>query len=73
MSLDDFLPPVAVKPKQTKGIYIEQKCSDCGKVLGVENPEYDLKIKGEVKPYCRDCALKRMPKPKPKETEEESS
>jgi DNA-directed RNA polymerase subunit RPC12/RpoP len=71
VSLDQFLPPVAVKPKQDTKLYVEEKCSDCGKLLGVENPEYDLRIKGIVKPYCRECAKKRLPKPKPQEIEEE--
>ena len=69
-TLDAFLEPQIVKPKQDPGIYVQEKCSDCGKLLGSNDPEYALKIKGEVKPYCRDCARKRLPKPKPKEEED---
>ena len=70
-TLDAFLQPQVVKPKQDPGVYIQQKCSDCGKLLGAE-PWTALRIKGEVKPYCRECARKHLPKPKPKETEEEN-
>ena len=69
-TLDAFLEPQIVKPKQVPGLYIREKCSDCGKLLGSNDPEYALKIKGIVKPYCRDRARKRLTKPK--ETEEEN-
>ncbi len=71
-TLDAFIGPQIVKPKQDPGIYVQEKCSDCGKCLGRTEPQYTLKIKGEVKPYCRDCARKRLPKPKeePRITEE---
>jgi len=70
-TLDAFLGPQIVKPKQDSGIFVQEKCSDCGQLLGANKPMYALKIKGEVKPYCRDCARKRLPKPKPKEEQQE--
>jgi len=66
-TLDAFLGPEIVRPKQDPGIYVQEKCSDCGQLLGSKNPLYTLLIKGEKKPYCRECAIKRLPKPKPKE------
>lgn len=59
VSLDSFLVPHV----------IEERCSDCGKILGKKRPKYTLKNKDA--PYCRDCAVKRMPKPESKETSEE--
>ena len=62
MSLDKFF-----------GTEPEERCSNpkCRKILGKKNPKYTLTIKGEKSPYCRDCATHLMPKPKPKEPEEE--
>lgn len=71
-TLDAFFGPQIVKTKQDPGIYIQEKCSDCGQILGSKNPLYTLLIKGEKKPYCRECAIKRLPKPK-KESQEEKT
>lgn len=69
-SLDTFFEPEVVKPKQQDtGIDVQENCSDCGEPLGVNNHKYTLRIKGEIKPYCRGCAKKRLPKPD-KETSE---
>ena len=72
-TLDAFMEPQIVKPKQDSQIFIQEKCSDCGQVLDPTNPQYTLKIKGETKPYCRECAKKRLPKPKPKPQESEET
>jgi len=73
-TLDAFMQPQLVKPNQHDSrIYVQEKCSDCGATLGANSPKYDLRIKGDVKPYCRDCARKRLPKPKPEESEEQET
>ena len=61
MSLDQFLGPAIVKPKQVDiGVYVEERCSNahCRKILGSKEPKYELSIKGIKKPYCRACAKK---------------
>jgi len=63
MGLDAFLAPHV----------IEERCSDCGKSLGKVRPTYTLKIKGKDKPFCRDCAIKKMPKPEPREDESDGA
>ena len=72
-TLDAFLQPQLVKPKQTDSIYVEERCSKCRKILGVKEPKYTIRIKGKEAPYCRECARAILPKPKPKETSEEES
>ena len=72
-TLDAFLPPQLVKPNQRdSGIYVEERCSNpkCRKILGAKEPKYEIRVKGKVTPYCRECA--RAILPKPKKTEEES-
>ena len=76
-TLDAFLPPQIVKPKQfDSGIHVEERCSNpkCRKILGAKEPKYTLRFKGKEEPYCRECARAILPKPKPtKETSEEES
>lgn len=72
-TLDAFLPPQLVKPKQVdSGIYVEERCSNpkCRKILGAKEPKYTIRFKGKEAPYCRECAKAILPKPKPQETEE---
>lgn len=70
-TLDQFLPPTVVKSRPDSGIFVEERCSNpkCRKILGPTVIKYTLRVKGEKKPYCRECARAIMPKPKP-ETEE---
>jgi len=57
-TLDLWLPPEIVKPKQDTGIFVEERCSNprCRKILGVKEPKYVLRIRGKEAPYCRACA-----------------
>jgi len=57
-SLDRFLPPTVVKPKQDPSIFVEERCSNpkCRKILSVKVPKYTLRSKGREQPYCPDCA-----------------
>ena len=59
VTLDAFLQPQLVKPKQTdSGVYVEERCSNtkCRKILGAKEPKYEIRVKGKVTPYCRECA-----------------
>jgi hypothetical protein len=80
MSLDSFLPPYVKKPQtkpEQEKIIVQETCSNpkCKKPIGINEPVYNLNVKGVVKPYCRECArakieAKSKKKPKPKEDEE---
>jgi len=69
-SLDRFLPPTAVKPKQDSGIFVEERCSNphCRKILGSKEAKYVLRIKGKEGVYCQTCAKKIL---RPHENTEE--
>lgn len=58
VSLDKFLPPTLTKSKKDSGIFIQERCSNpkCRKILGSKVVKYTLRIKGEDKPYCSNCA-----------------
>jgi DNA-directed RNA polymerase subunit RPC12/RpoP len=66
LTLDKYLPPYETKPKPS-AVSVEETCTKCGKPISP--PKYTLKIKGEEKPYCRDCAKKIL---KPQENSEEN-
>jgi len=68
-SLDRFLPPTAVKPKQDTGIFVEERCANprCRKIL--KGVKYHLTIKGITAPYCQECAKAKL---RPQENSEES-
>lgn len=67
MTLDTFFQ--APKPKET------ERCSNpkCGKILGVKEPKYTLTIKGKATAFCRECARKHLPEPRPRLTIKEYS
>ena len=58
MTLDQFLPPYATKPRQDPGISVEERCTECGNKLSFKEPKYILRIKGKEGPYCPRCAKK---------------
>lgn len=59
-SLDRFLPPSAVKPKQDPAITIQDKCANpkCRRKIPLNEPKYTLRIKGKEAVYCQTCAKK---------------
>jgi hypothetical protein len=61
LSLDRFLPPVAVKTRQDPNLLVEEKCEDCGRKISFKEPKYRLRIKGKIAPYCQGCAKKYLP------------
>lgn len=69
-TLDSFFPPQVVKSKPTS-IAVEETCAKCGNKIPLIAPKYRLKIKGEEKPYCQDCARKIMNPQKEKKEEEQ--
>lgn len=71
-TLDNFLPPQAVKSKPTS-IGVEETCADCGNKIPLIVPKYRLKIKGEEKNYCPDCARNILHPQKKKDEENEDS
>lgn len=71
-TLDNYLPPTEVRQKQDPAVFVQENCSDCGKVLDGTEPGYHIRKDGVVKPYCRDCARKKLPKPKPEAVDEEN-
>lgn len=69
MSLDAFLPPVAVKKKEDPAVFVEENCAKCGRKITQVEPKYRLRIKGKEAPYCQPCAKKIL---KPQEQSEEA-
>ena len=63
-TLDAFLQPH----------HVEERCSNphCRKILGAKEPKYTIRVKDKETSYCRECARAILPKPKPKESEENS-
>lgn len=53
--------------------HVEERCSNCGKILGVKRPKYTIIKDKEKLPYCRDCAKPLLPKPVPKKKEEDEN
>ena|SRR3972149_5807859 len=65
MSLDAWLGPQIVKPKtkpQQEAIITEDFCSNpkCKKKIPVNQMKYTLRVKGEEKVFCADCARAKL-------------
>lgn len=62
-TLDVFLPPVLVKPKQDLGIFVEERCSreGCRKVLKIWDLKFHILVKGKLGVYCRECTRVLIP------------
>lgn len=77
MSLDSWLPPVAVRPKAS-AVFVEEKCAKCGLKISAVEPKYVLRVKGKVEPYHQGCAKAVLPHKEPaaevtEESQEENS
>lgn len=70
MSLEKWLPPVAVRKKEDPAVVVkaEEKCVKCGNPISDKEPKFRLRIKGKENPYCMSCAKKIL---QPKENSEE--
>lgn len=70
-TLDKFLPPSQVKPKEDPQIIViaKEKCAKCRKTIPLTEPKYNLKIKGKIGVYCQPCAKKIL---RPQENTEAS-
>jgi hypothetical protein len=69
VSLDKFLPPYQVKPKQDPKITVRDKCAKCGKPILSTEPKYTLRVKGKEGFYHQTCAKQIL---RPQENMEEN-